>query len=81
MSLPHLNVKDYKWPLNNSRPQSPLTISINMYTCKPLHEICIPPVERGYLLLPRTIPQWNNLQIVNIDNITLIEQSQATLNL
>ena len=36
-----------------------------------------------YSFLPRTIPQWNNLQIPNIETLTLItfkEQLQAALN-
>ena len=36
-----------------------------------------------YSFLPRTIPQWNNLQIANIETLTLItfkEQLQAALN-
>ena len=36
-----------------------------------------------YSFLPRTIPQWNNLQIANIETLTLItfkEQLQAVLN-
>ena len=38
----------------------------------------------GYSFLPRTIPQWNNLQIVNIETLTLTtfkQQLQTVLNL
>ena len=33
-----------------------------------------------YSFLPRTIPQWNNLQIANIETLTFKEQLQAALN-
>ena len=36
-----------------------------------------------YSFLPRTVPQWNNLRIANIETLTLItfkEQLQAALN-